>query len=190
MAGGRFHRRQPAVLGRQAAEARSRRRDGRNTVSASMTAACPPRPTSFATGSPKRGTALQAGRAKRVGLVATNSIRGGANRKVLEPIAERNAIFEAWSDEPWTVDGAAVRVSLVCFGIGDTRAPKLDGATVETIHADLSAERSKLRAGAPVSARTPMSLSWATPRAARSTSKAHCARHGSASRLNANAQSE
>ncbi len=57
---------------------------------------------------------IEAGRAQRVGLVATNSIRGGANRKVLEPIAERNAIFEAWSDEPWTIDGAAVRVT---FGV-------------------------------------------------------------------------
>lgn len=43
------------------------------------------------------------------GLVATNSIRGGANRMVLEPIAEAGAIIEAWSDEPWTIDGAAVR---------------------------------------------------------------------------------
>ena len=64
----------------------------------------------------KAWRALQAGRAKRVGFVATNSVRGGANRKVLEPIAGANAIFEAWSDEPWTIDGAAVRVSLVCFG--------------------------------------------------------------------------
>ena len=47
----------------------------------------------------KAWEALQAGHAKRVGLVATNSIRGGANRKVLEPIAEADAIFEAWSDE-------------------------------------------------------------------------------------------
>ena len=48
----------------------------------------------------KAWEALQAGRAKRVGLVATNSIRSGASRRVLEPIAKRNAIFEAWSDEP------------------------------------------------------------------------------------------
>ena len=60
----------------------------------------------------KAWQALRAKRTKRVGLVATNSIRGGANRKVLEPIAEAGAIFEAWSDEPWMVDGAAVRVSL------------------------------------------------------------------------------
>ena len=71
----------------------------------------------------KAWKALQSRRAKSVGLVATNSIRGGANRKVLEPIAERNAIFEAWSDEAWTVDGAAVRVSLVCFGAYSFRSP-------------------------------------------------------------------
>ena len=64
----------------------------------------------------KAWEALEAGRAKRVGLVATNSIRGGANRRVLEPVAKAGAIFEAWSDEPWTIEGAAVRVSLVCFG--------------------------------------------------------------------------
>ena len=30
--------------------------------------------------------------------------------------AERLRIFNAWSDEPWVNDGAAVRVSLICFG--------------------------------------------------------------------------
>ena len=63
-------------------------------------------------------SAVQAGRTRRVGLVATNSIRGGANRKVLDRIAAESRIFEAWSDEPWIIDGAAVRVSLVCFGQG------------------------------------------------------------------------
>lgn len=117
--------------------------------------------------------ALQAGRAKRVGLVSTNSIRGGANRKVLEPIAEAGAIFDAWSDEPWTVDGAAVRVSLVCFcereldvtmsfaneprGSGvlaneetpDSNASKLvqlDGLAAGRIHSDLTAEASSFSA--------------------------------------------
>jgi hypothetical protein len=51
-----------------------------------------------------------------VGLVATNSIRGGANRRVLDRIASESYIFEAWSDEPWVVEGASVRVSLICFG--------------------------------------------------------------------------
>ena len=72
-----------------------------------------PRSPAIATSETTRSTPASIG--VRVGLVATNSIRGGANRKVLEPIAAAGAIFEAWSDEAWTVDGAAVRVSLVCF---------------------------------------------------------------------------
>ena len=71
----------------------------------------------------KAWQAVNAGQAQRVGLVSTNSIRGGANRKVLDPIAAAGAIFEAWSDEPWVVDGAAVRVSLVCFEGGGPANP-------------------------------------------------------------------
>ena len=59
---------------------------------------------------------IEADQAQRAGLVATNSIRGGANRKVLERIQESGTIFNAWSDEPWINEGAAVRVSLVGFG--------------------------------------------------------------------------
>lgn len=88
----------------------------------------------------KAWAAMAAGRVARAGFVATNSIRGGANRRVLDPIAEAGAIFEAWSDEPWVVDGAAVRVSLVCFAReAEGEARRLDGAEVERIHADLSA---------------------------------------------------
>jgi type II restriction/modification system DNA methylase subunit YeeA len=87
----------------------------------------------------KARAALKAGHACRVGLVATNSIRGGANRRVLDQIVDDGRIFEAWSDEPWIIDGAAVRVSLVCFGLGkDT--PRLDGQQVATINADLSSK--------------------------------------------------
>jgi hypothetical protein len=42
---------------------------------------------------------IEAGKAQRAGLVATNSIRGGASRKVLERIVATTPIFEAWSDE-------------------------------------------------------------------------------------------
>ena len=75
----------------------------------------------------KAWAALQAGRAKRVGLVATNSIRGGANRKVLEPIAEtkrdlrgveRRAVDGRWRG------GAGL---LVCFGSTHEERIKLDG---------------------------------------------------------------
>lgn len=61
------------------------------------------------------GGALPGEGGVRAGLVATNSVRGGANRKVLERICASGRIFTAWSDEPWINEGAAVRVSLVCF---------------------------------------------------------------------------
>ncbi len=71
------------------------------------------------------------------GLVATNSIRGGTNRKVLEAITRSSRIYEAWSDEGWVNEGAAVRVSLICFGHAAQTA-RLDGDDVELIPADLS----------------------------------------------------
>jgi type II restriction/modification system DNA methylase subunit YeeA len=80
---------------------------------------------------------IEAGKLTVAGLVATNSIRGGANRKVLDRIVASTRIFEAWSDEAWVNEGAAVRVSLVCFGNSDQSA-QLDGVTVEKINADLT----------------------------------------------------
>ena len=83
--------------------------------------------------------AIAAGTVARAGLVATNSIRGGANRRVLDPLAQAGAITDAWGDEPWTLDGAAVRVSLVCWGRDRAASSTLDGAAVPAIHADLTA---------------------------------------------------
>ena len=69
---------------------------------------------------------IEADLCQRAGLVATNSIHGGANQQVLSrilryplPLAGEGVIniFNAWSDEEWVNEGAAVRVSLVCFGI-------------------------------------------------------------------------
>ena len=82
--------------------------------------------------------AMEAGRLDRAGLVATNSIRGGASREAVRPIAEGGRIFEAWSDEPWTVEGAAVRVSMICFDRGEGPA-RLDGREVARVYADLTA---------------------------------------------------
>lgn len=84
---------------------------------------------------------MVAGKLHRAGLVSTNSIRGGANREVLKPIVEHGRIFEAWSDKDWTVEGAAVRVSMVCFDPAGTEQAMLDGEMVTRIFADLSAER-------------------------------------------------
>jgi type II restriction/modification system DNA methylase subunit YeeA len=79
-------------------------------------------------------------RAQAAGLVTTNSIRGGPNRRVLEPMVSERAIFEAWSDEPWVVDGAAVRVSLICFAKGPVEAALLNGRAVALINADLTGD--------------------------------------------------
>ncbi|WP_454435419.1 class I SAM-dependent DNA methyltransferase [Thauera mechernichensis] len=89
----------------------------------------------------KSKTQIESGQAKAAGLVSTNSIRGGANRAVLDSITAKTRIFEAWSDEPWVNDGAAVRVSLVAFGAtsDNARDPCLNGHTVPRIHADLTA---------------------------------------------------
>ena len=92
----------------------------------------------------KAGEHIEALRAKRVGLVSTNSIRGGANRRALQTAIEGRPIFEAWSDDPWVVDGAAVRVSLVCFARpenGPVPERRLDGELVDAVHADLTARR-------------------------------------------------
>jgi len=92
---------------------------------------------------------LEAKHLKRAGLVATQAIRRGANRFVLERIADVAAIFDAWADEPWVVDGAAVRVSLVCFGTGnETPILHLNGQPVSAIHADLSGGCADLTAAA------------------------------------------
>ena len=84
---------------------------------------------------------IEAGALLRAGLVATNSIRGGRNREVLDAIVKQTRIFEAWSDEAWVNDGAAVRVSLVAFG-ESPQAVQLSGAAVHAINADLSRSES------------------------------------------------
>jgi type II restriction/modification system DNA methylase subunit YeeA len=65
---------------------------------------------------------IESGQTRRAGLISTNSIRGGKNRVVLERIAQTGGIFRAWPDRAWTQDGAAVRVSIVCFDDGSETA--------------------------------------------------------------------
>ena len=92
------------------------------------------------------------GKLNRTGLVATNSIRGGDNRPVLDRIVADCVIFDAWSDEPWVVDGAAVRVSLVCFGPHDAGLPiSLNGEATAHINADLTDDTIDLTRAAPLS---------------------------------------
>ena len=92
----------------------------------------------------KAGRQIASGKTARVGLVATNSIRGGWNLPALQSATDGHRIFEAWGDEPWVNDGASVRVSLICFARSDDDSvsnPRLDGQPVDEIHADLTANR-------------------------------------------------
>lgn len=82
---------------------------------------------------------IQAGKVKRAGILATQGIRGGANRKVLERIKESGNVFMAWSDREWILEGAAVHVSIIGFDDGKEKIRTLNGVPVQTINADLSA---------------------------------------------------
>ena len=83
-------------------------------------------------------TEIEHGRCKRAGLLATQGIRGGANRKVLERIKETGDIFFAESDRPWILDGASVHVSMVGFDDGSQTERVLDSVGVPVINSNLS----------------------------------------------------
>ena len=76
----------------------------------------------------------------RAGLLATNSIRMVGNRPVLQRIKDTGDIFMAWSDRPWNLAGAAVRISMVAFDGGFELSRVLNGNLVEKINVDLTGE--------------------------------------------------
>ncbi|WP_198342746.1 class I SAM-dependent DNA methyltransferase [Burkholderia ubonensis] len=83
--------------------------------------------------------ALLDGKAMVAALVATNSIRGGLNRKVLDQIVSSCEIFEAWDELPWINEGAAVKVSLIAFALKDHgQQVQLNGVPVSRINPDLT----------------------------------------------------
>lgn len=81
---------------------------------------------------------IKEGGSKRAGLLATQGIRGGANREVLRRILDDGGIFFAVSDREWMLDGAAVHISMVGFDDGTDRTRQLDGRAVSAIGASLS----------------------------------------------------
>jgi type II restriction/modification system DNA methylase subunit YeeA len=83
---------------------------------------------------------IKAGKTRRAGLLATQGIRGGANRTVLERILESGGIFMAWSDRNWVLDGANVHVSIIAFDNGLQIERSLDGGPVQKINANLTGE--------------------------------------------------
>ena len=77
-------------------------------------------------------------RAGRAGLLATQAIRGGANRTVLDRIKGTGDIFWAWSDRNWVLDGAAVHISMVGFDDGQEPTRTYNGEHVSSINANLT----------------------------------------------------
>ena len=80
------------------------------------------------------------GKCKRAGLLATQGIRGLANREVLKHIKETGNIFFAISDREWILDGANVHISLVAFDDGSETEITLDGKSVKEINPNLTQE--------------------------------------------------
>jgi type II restriction/modification system DNA methylase subunit YeeA len=74
----------------------------------------------------------------RTGLLATQGIRGGANQQTLRRILESGVIFWAQSDRKWILAGATVHVSMIAFSRTAEKPYVLNGAQVDTIHADLT----------------------------------------------------
>ncbi|MCC7494916.1 MAG: class I SAM-dependent DNA methyltransferase [Fimbriimonadaceae bacterium] len=104
----------------------------------------------------KARAAIAAGRARRAGLLATNSIRQGPQmRPVLQRLQETGGIFMAWSDRDWRQDGAAVRVAMVGFDDGSETTRTLNGQAVTGINPDLTSgvdvsQARRLRANAGI----------------------------------------
>lgn len=81
---------------------------------------------------------VHAGKAKRVGLLATQAIRGPASRGTLERIKQSGDFFFAESNRAWVLDGAAVRTAMVGFDDGTETERILDGQPVEGINVNLT----------------------------------------------------
>ena len=81
---------------------------------------------------------IEKGGCKRAGLLATQGIRGGANREVLKRIKESGDIFWAVSDQDWVLDGANVHISMAAFDGGAEETRTLDGRDVATINPNLT----------------------------------------------------
>jgi type II restriction/modification system DNA methylase subunit YeeA len=87
---------------------------------------------------------VASGVTKRAGLVAPQNIRSGYSRVVLDRISTDSTIYEVWTNDLWPLDGASVRVSIICFGDAGATECRLDGAVVPLLNADLSSSKADL----------------------------------------------
>lgn len=87
---------------------------------------------------------IESGKTGRVGLLATQGIRGGTNRKVLDQIKMSGDIFWGESDRNWILDGANVHVSMIAFDNGSEKQRHLNGNIVSKINSDLTSTQADL----------------------------------------------
>ena len=118
----------------------------------------------------KARSLVSTGKVQRAGLIATQSIRGGANRRVLQAIVDTANIFWAISDRKWARpngpgDGknAMVQVSMVGFDNGHEATRILDGLEVKHIPANLktgidTTKRQSLRANKALAFQGPVKV--------------------------------
>lgn len=84
---------------------------------------------------------IERGTAMRAGLLATQGIRGGANRRVLERIKQSGDVFFCVTTRQWVLDGANVHISMVGFDGGHETVRTADGRVVKQINPDLTSAR-------------------------------------------------
>jgi hypothetical protein len=81
---------------------------------------------------------IETGHVKRAGLLATQAIRAGSSRQTIDRIRASGDIFCAWSDKPWVLDGASIRVSIIGFDDGAEGERMLDGIGAPSINSNLT----------------------------------------------------
>jgi type II restriction/modification system DNA methylase subunit YeeA len=82
---------------------------------------------------------IEQGKCKRAGLLGTQRLRTGANRRVLQRIKATGDVFWAVSDRPWILDGANVNIAMVAFDDKSEGSRILDGKAVAAINPNLTA---------------------------------------------------
>lgn len=89
----------------------------------------------------ERARALIAtGKVRRAGLLATQAIRKGASRRVLDRVLQTGHIVSAWTNKKWVLDGASVNIAIVCQSKTESEKPTLNGESVSSINPDLSSD--------------------------------------------------
>ncbi|MGF7206715.1 type II restriction/modification system DNA methylase subunit YeeA [Skermanella aerolata] len=94
----------------------------------------------------KAGVLLRERRILGFGFVTTNKIRNGSNRVATEKIMLTCRIANAWADMPWVIDGASVRVSIICCDNGLYLGPCsiLNGQSTNNISGELTSQKALL----------------------------------------------